>query len=84
MLILLFLAVTSAASAELVAVSSIATYDIYLPYINPLATEAQILAVDKIAIVLYGLVMGILGLIFFYLGIGKFDCVQRFLVVFLI
>lgn len=70
MLVLLFLAVTSAASAELVAVSSIATYDIYLPYINPSATESQILAVDKIAIVVYGVVMGVLGVIFFYVGIS--------------
>lgn len=36
MLVLLFLAVTSAASAELVAVSSLFTYDIYVPVRVPL------------------------------------------------
>jgi urea-proton symporter len=34
-LILIFMAVTSATSAELIAVSSIWTYDIYQKYINP-------------------------------------------------
>lgn len=62
MLILLFLAVTSAASAELIAVSSILTYDVYKVschisvydgalmaaqrYVNPDAKEAQILRVS--------------------------------------
>jgi len=41
-LILLFLAVTSAASAQLVAVSCIFTYDIYQVYINPKASERQV------------------------------------------
>ncbi|KAL8280892.1 hypothetical protein RQP46_006571 [Phenoliferia psychrophenolica] len=70
MLVLLFLAVTSAASAELVAVSSIITYDLYFPYVNPHATEKQILFVDSLAIAFYGLFMGVLGLIFFYAGIS--------------
>jgi hypothetical protein len=70
MLVLLFLAVTSAASAELVAVSSLITYDVYVPYVNPNATERQILAVDHIAIVVYGVIMGVLGVIFFYAGIS--------------
>lgn len=46
LLIVLFLAVTSAASAELVAVASVIVYDIYLPYINPKATEKQVLMVS--------------------------------------
>ncbi|ORY91551.1 urea transporter [Leucosporidium creatinivorum] len=70
MLILLFLAVTSALSAELVAVSSLFTYDLYVPYINPKATEKQILAVDHIAIVVWGLCSGVLGVIFFYAAIS--------------
>ncbi|KDE09233.1 hypothetical protein MVLG_00553 [Microbotryum lychnidis-dioicae p1A1 Lamole] len=70
MLILLFLAVTSAASAELVAVSSLFTYDVYIPYINPRASDSQILKVDHIAIVAYGVIMGLLGIIFFEAGIS--------------
>jgi hypothetical protein len=39
---MLFMAVTSAGSAELVAVSSLFTYDIYRTYINPKATGKQV------------------------------------------
>ncbi len=42
---MLFMAVTSAGSAELVAVSSLFTYDIYRTYINPKATGAAVLLV---------------------------------------
>lgn len=47
MLVLLFLAVTSATSAELIAVSSILTYDVYKRYINPHATEKEILRTSQ-------------------------------------
>ena len=40
MVIMLFMAVTSSGSAELVAVSSLFTYDVYRTYINPNATGA--------------------------------------------
>jgi hypothetical protein len=69
-LIVLFLAVTSATSAELIAVSSILTYDIYKKYINPTATEAQVLKVSHAAVALFAVIMGLLGLIFFYIGIS--------------
>ena len=42
MVTMLFMAVTSAGSAELVAVSSLFTYDIYKTYINKNATGAPI------------------------------------------
>lgn len=44
-LIMLFMAVTSTGSAELIAVSSIISYDVYRAYINPEATGEQILKV---------------------------------------
>jgi len=69
-LVLLFLAVTSAASAELIAVSSIFTYDIYVPYFNPQATEKQRMFASHISIIGYGIIMGFLGLIFYYIGIS--------------
>jgi len=69
-LIILFLAVTSATSAELIAVSSILTYDIYKRYINPAATESQILTVSHLSVALFAGVMGLLGLIFYYIGIS--------------
>ncbi|RDX54444.1 urea transporter [Lentinus brumalis] len=70
LLIVLFLAVTSATSAELIAVSSILTYDVYKKYFNPTATEDQILKVSHAMVALFAIVMGLLGLIFFYIGIS--------------
>ncbi|THV04712.1 solute symporter family transporter [Dendrothele bispora CBS 962.96] len=70
LLIVLFLAVTSAASAELVAVSSIVTYDIYKRYFNPKATDAQILWVSHASVVGFGIFMGVLGVIFYEIGIS--------------
>lgn len=45
------MAVTSATSAEIVAVSSIGSYDIYKTHINPKASDKQILKVDHILII---------------------------------
>ncbi|KAH8103317.1 urea transporter [Cristinia sonorae] len=70
LLVVLFLAVTSATSAELIAVSSILTYDVYKKYFNPKATDEQILKVSHAMVGLFALVMGLLGLIFFYIGIS--------------
>ncbi|KAJ6494051.1 urea transporter [Mycena vitilis] len=69
-LILLFLAVTSATSAELIAVSSLLTYDVYKRYMNPEATEAQILRMSHLMVAFYAVVMGLAGLIFFYIGVS--------------
>ena len=68
MLVLLFLAVTSATSAELIAVSSIFTYDVYKAYINPKPSEKQILYVSHAGIIGWGICMSLLGLIFYYIG----------------
>ncbi|KAJ4474485.1 urea transporter [Lentinula aciculospora] len=70
LLVLLFLAVTSATSAELIAVSSVLTYDVYKKYINPEATDSQLLQMGHYMVGLYGLVMALAGLIFFYIGVS--------------
>ena len=67
-LTMLFMAVTSAGSAELIAVSSLITYDIYRTYKNPNATGKQLLKVSRGAIVGFGLGMG--GLAVILLGMG--------------
>lgn len=69
-LCLLFLAVVSSSAAELVAVSGILTFDIYVPYINPSASDKQTLRVNQLAILGYGIFMGILGVIFYSIGIS--------------
>ncbi|KAH0826323.1 urea transporter [Lanmaoa asiatica] len=70
LLVVLFLAVTSATSAELIAVSSVLTYDVYVRYINPRATEQQILRMSHLGVVIFALVMGIAGTIFYYIGVS--------------
>ena len=61
MAVMLFMAITSTGSAEGIAVSSLVTYDIYKTYINPKCTGAQALIVSKITVVVFGLLMGCLG-----------------------
>ncbi len=67
-LTMLFMAVTSAGSAELIAVSSLITYDVYRTYKNPNATGKQLLRVSRAAIVGFGIGMG--GLAVILLGMG--------------
>ncbi|KAI0311068.1 urea transporter [Amylostereum chailletii] len=70
MLVLLFLAVTSAASAELIAVSSLLTYDVYKKYIHPTAGEEQILRVSHAMVAVFAVCMGLAGLVFYYIGVS--------------
>ena len=69
LLIVLFMAVTSCASAELIAVSSILTFDIYKTYLKPSATPEQLIFVAHIGIGIWGLVMAIFACIWNAIGI---------------
>ncbi|KAF9316706.1 hypothetical protein BG003_001673 [Podila horticola] len=68
-LLLVFMAVTSAASAELIAVSSICTFDVYRTYINPMATGKQLIRVSHSVVAGFGIVMGVLAVILKEAGI---------------
>jgi SSS family transporter len=68
-LILVFMAVTSAASAELIAVSSIFTYDIFRAYIKPGANGKQVVRFSHVAVISFGLLMGVLAVILHAIGI---------------
>ncbi|KAI7988933.1 Urea-proton symporter DUR3 [Camellia lanceoleosa] len=81
LLTMLFMAVTSAGSSELIAVSSLCTYDIYRTYINPDATGKQILRVSRGVVLGFGCFMGLLAVIlnkaevslgWMYLAMGVF------------
>ncbi|XP_051137330.1 urea-proton symporter DUR3 [Andrographis paniculata] len=81
LLTMLFMAVTSAGSSELIAVSSLCTYDIYRTYINPEANGKQILRVSRTIVLVFGCLMGILAVIlnkanvslgWMYLAMGVF------------
>ncbi|KAF7360171.1 Solute symporter family transporter [Mycena venus] len=69
LLIVLFMAVTSCASAELIAVSSILTFDVYKTYMRPAATPKQLIFVSHIMICVFGLTMAIFACIWNAIGI---------------
>lgn len=56
-LLIVFMAVTSASSAELIAVSSIFTYDIYQTYFNPGASGKRLIYMSHAMVVGFGLFM---------------------------
>ncbi|KAI3692349.1 hypothetical protein L6452_32163 [Arctium lappa] len=70
LLTMLFMAVTSAGSSELIAVSSLCTYDIYRTYINPDANGKQILKVSRAIVFSFGCFMGILAVILNKVGVS--------------
>ncbi|KAL9059322.1 MAG: hypothetical protein Q9206_001527 [Seirophora lacunosa] len=63
LLVVLFMAVTSCASAELIAVSSILTFDIYKTYIKPSASSDQLIFIAHVMICVFGLSMAIFACI---------------------
>ncbi len=69
-LTMLFMAVTSAGSAELIAVSSLITYDIYRTYVNPNATGKQLVKISRATIVGFGLGMGGLAVVLLHIGLS--------------
>lgn len=62
--------IIGATSAELIAVSSILTYDVYKVYINPRATEQEILRMSHYMVAFFGLCMAIAGVIFYFIGVS--------------
>ena len=52
--VMLYMAVTSAGSAELISVSSLFTYDIYRTYVNPQATGHTLMRVSRSSILFSG------------------------------
>jgi SSS family transporter len=78
-LTMIFMALTSTGCAELIAVSSIFTYDIYRTYRKPNATGKELLRVARIVILAFGIGMGGLAvlllasgltLVYVYLAMG--------------
>ena len=56
-LLLIFMAVTSASSAEFIAVSSIFTYDIYQTYFNPQASGKRLIYMAHTCVVVYAILL---------------------------
>lgn len=69
LLVVLFMAVTSCASAELIAVSSLLTFDVYQRYIKPTASGSNMIFVSHAMICVFGLTMAVFACIWNAIGI---------------
>ncbi|KAF2748793.1 urea active transporter [Sporormia fimetaria CBS 119925] len=69
-LLIVFMAVTSAFSAQLIAVSSIFTYDIYNTYVNPNASGKRLVYISHTCVAGFGLVMAGFSTGLYYAGIS--------------
>jgi SSS family transporter len=69
-LAILFTAVTSAGSAELVSVSSLITYDIYRTYVKPSASGREMMRISRYSILVFGIGMGVLALLLLQAGVS--------------
>jgi urea-proton symporter len=67
---LVFFAVTSAYSSELIAVSSIFTYDIYQTYINPKASGTTLIRISHASCIGFALFMSCFGVGLYHAGVG--------------
>ncbi|RAK72601.1 sodium:solute symporter family protein [Aspergillus fijiensis CBS 313.89] len=68
--IMIFMAVTSAFSAQLIAVSSIFTYDIYQGYINPEAKGKRLVWISHMTCVVWAIAMAAFSTGLYYAGIS--------------
>lgn len=69
-LLLVFMAVTSAMSAELIAVSTIYTYDIYRTYINPKASGKRLMFMSHGSVIVFAYLMAGFSIGLYYAGIS--------------
>lgn len=68
-LLMLFMSVTSATSAELIAFSSITTYDIFQKYFKRDASGKQLMRFAHCSVILFSLLMAVLATVFNYVGV---------------
>ncbi|CAO3669074.1 unnamed protein product [Umbelopsis ramanniana] len=68
-LILVFMAVTSASSAELIAVSSLLTYDVFRTYIRPGASGKAVIRFSHSIVIGFGFFMSVLAVILKQTGV---------------
>lgn len=69
-LLIVFMAVTSATSSELIAVSSIFTYDFYRTYVRPDASGRRLIYMSHVIVVCYALFISTFSVGLYYAGIS--------------
>lgn len=67
---MIFMAITSAFSAQLIAVSSVFTYDIYQTYVDPGAKGKRLVWVSHMSCIFWGIAMAGFATGLYYGGIG--------------
>ncbi|KHC84761.1 solute:sodium symporter (SSS) family transporter [Candida albicans P78042] len=70
LLLILYLAVTSTVSAQMVSVSSIVSFDIYKKYIHPNAQNKSMINVSHITCVVFGLGIAGFSIMLHYVGVN--------------
>lgn len=69
-LLVIYLAVTSTVSAQMISVSSIISFDIYKNYINPLAKNAIMIKISHYGVVFFGLFSAAFSVMLHYVGVN--------------
>jgi urea-proton symporter len=69
-LLIVFMAVTSATSSELIATSSIFTYDMYRTYFNPEASGKRLIYMSHVLVIAYALFISTFSVGLWYAGIS--------------
>ncbi|KAK0186755.1 hypothetical protein F5146DRAFT_1105398 [Armillaria mellea] len=67
-IVMLFMAATSAMSSETMAVTGLVTYDIYRTYVNPKASDKQLKAIAHLTVIIFGLSVGAIACGFLHAG----------------
>lgn len=70
LLLTIYLAVTSTVSAQMIAVSSIISFDIFKAYIRPSAQNEQLIKVSHIGVIFFGLFSAAFSIMLHYVGVN--------------
>ncbi|CAG8946884.1 unnamed protein product [Penicillium salamii] len=68
-LLMTFMSVTSTLSAQVIAVSSIVSFDVYKTYWNPKSSSADLIRWNRIGVVIFGLIAAGLTAVFNHIGL---------------
>ncbi|EMG49948.1 Urea transporter, putative [Candida maltosa Xu316] len=70
LLLIIYLAVTSTISAQLISVSSILSFDVYKKYINPNAQNKSLIRISHVTCILFGVFIAGFSVMLHYVGIN--------------
>ncbi|CAG8092068.1 unnamed protein product [Penicillium salamii] len=68
-LLMTFMSVTSTLSAQVIAVSSVVSFDVYKTYWNPKSSHADLIRWNRIGVVIFGLIAAGLTAVFNHIGL---------------